>query len=275
MTEYYYAPDFGRLATGSKFQTAETKIVYPPGNVAYNWNGDTGTDAAHQFFKIVAEGDAGANCFQYFFPQGDVGASGGNVSPIFGTSEYIARAVGNNVINVEHDWKFKTGFDFHSQGKTGPRIANGTAMLRVMWNSALATSNPAYLTTNLSHFRMYIGNESTGAHYLEANTSWNIVENTWYHIHMQMSVSFAKIWIKRPSDPSEVLYFNYAPAGGVPGTGVANAWSLSFSSFFGGAGSLVAAQRDCYAIQKNIEIWTGLTRVVPIPTIASGRVTLQ
>jgi hypothetical protein len=249
---YDFTANFNLIPAGTVFGTPQQQIVFPPGGpVSYRFNADTGTN---HFYTIVGNCKGGENCIQIFLPKGDVGGNPGLAG--YGSSGYIVSALATDVINVEFDILFQAGFDFHSQGKIGPRIDNNQDGLRVMWNASgviTSTSNAR------SHWRMYLGKALTGGHWLEAHTPWTLATNVWYHIHMQYAgdptTGFSKIWIQRPIDPSPVLYFSFGPS---PNTSASNNFSLNFSSFFGGAGRAVAARNDSRILQTNIHVYSGL-----------------
>lgn len=265
MTDFNFTADFSSIAAGSLFNASQQQLVYNDPNVRWAWTG------VRTAFSVVAEGTTGGNCFQVHFVPGDVGAGYGGQ-----TKEYQVNCTPVEILNLESDWKFKTGFDFHSQGKTAMSMrivhpdGNVTSM-RFMWNYRSSLVPP-------SHFRMYAGNDTTGVHWGDTSVAWNIVEDTWYHLHQQMKAGadgWARMWIKRPTDLAEVLVYDQPAAGtDIATTDPTMKRYLSFSTFFGGAGAAIACRNDSYALQDNIHIYSGLTPPVIGPTIQSARLTI-
>lgn len=248
-TAYDFTADFNRVPAGTAFSADQQKRVWKDPDVKWHWNG------MKTAYSIVAEGKNGGNCMQIFYPKGEVGATHKGE-----TRDYQLIAAPTDVLNVEWDWQFKPGFDFHSQGKIAPavRVKNNSGVwigLRWYWYYSAPLPNPG----GRAHPVLHAENNTTGATIFSAYTSprWDFQAGVWYHFHLQYAPGpqgWLKGWIQRPNDAKETLTGSY---GAVANTTSGSPFMLSFSTFFGGAGPAVAARTDSYALIDNIHIYSG------------------
>ena len=197
--------------------------------------------------SIVTSGckTAGNHCLRYHYPKGTLGiaqTSGGPIAGFIIFEKYV------DVLNVEYDWMFESGFDLKGgAGKIGPWLAYNTPRLHsgvdiiLQWRNLSgkdiwkpATQDP--------------GNGTT----IATNGPALPAVGQWAHIKMQLKPGpsgWQKVWV------NGTLIHNNGPFTPADSTGIGPI--VSFRTWFGGGGRAQAAKWDSYARIDNIHIWSG------------------
>jgi hypothetical protein len=247
-----FTADFNRIAAGTKFTLAPQKTVFDASYITAQSN------SVILGITVVAEGKTGGNCLQWHYPVGEVGANPGISG--YGNLEFYMTFPATDVINVEEDILFKPGFDINNATLTGARM--GKIAPRIGLSGVRTTINWDAIAPGPSRFLAYeenyqtVGGYPVGYSWGRGGPSWTLQTGVWYHLHYQRAggpSGYTNVYVKRDSDPSEVLIFHFGP---LPDS-ASDSWLLAFASFFGGAGSIVAAHTDSFLDIDNIHIYSG------------------
>lgn len=211
-------------------------------------------------YSIVTGGKNGGQCCQCFYPAHQNGNS---------SQEYqMFNLAAGLVTNVEFDFKFLSGFDLTKDvGKLGPNInwgprsgPTGGVSPFIIWNQA-KTNQPATFT-------IAVQNQATGGNYNQPIVrSAPIVIGQWYHWKIQMlggPGGYVTAWL------DGLLFASYTNITTWPTT---LNQTVFFADFFHYGGGGPGPSVDCYALQDNIQYYSG-TGSATLP-IVSGTITLD
>lgn len=205
-------------------------------------------------YSIVNGGRNGGQCCQMFYPAGHNGDS---------TQEYqMFPDTSGQVVNVEWDHKFLSGFDFTKDvGKIGPNInwgnrsgPSGGVSPFIIWNQA----KPGQPAT----FTLAVQNQATGGNYNQPIVrSAPINIGQWYHWKIQMlggSGGYVTAWL------DGALFANYQNITAWP-TSINDRVFFDDYYHYGGGGPGPAV--DCLALQDNLQYYSGAGSS-PVPVTA-------